>query len=96
MIFILQVVSWLDLKEVPDNAIHLLTYIKKQKYMGVSSVVQRDQQCLQSAGKQAQPQAHQSGLGIWHCQKCASDLIPGPGTPYATRRWKKNMKWRLW
>ena len=98
MIFILQVVSWLDLKEVPDNAIHLLTYIKKQKYMGVSSVVQRDQQCFWSAGLWVWSLARQSRIRIQGCHSygvgCSwdSDLIPGLGTPYALGAKKEKKK----
>ena len=38
---------------------------------------------------QVQSQAWHSGLGIWHCHSCClgldcgSNLIPGPGVPYA-------------
>ena len=61
----------------------------------VPAVAQRDQRCLGSTGTQAQSLAQLSGLGIRHyhgCSlgcDCSSDLIPGPGTPYAARQPEK-------
>ena len=54
---------------------------------GVSAAARTQVQCL----------AWYSGLRIQHCHSCSvggnsgSDLIPGPGTPYATR-WPKKKK----
>ena len=47
---------------------------------------------------QVQSLAWHSGLRIWHCHNCgvdyncSSDLIPGPGTPYAMGQLKKKEK----
>ena len=52
-------------------------------------MVQWNQQSLCSAGTQIQSLAWYSGLRIQHCHSCGigcscgSDLIPGPGIPYA-------------
>ena len=53
---------------------------------------------LGSTGTQVQSPARHSGLRIWHCgssglgHDCGSDLIPGPGTPYALGRPKMKNK----
>ena len=58
----------------------------------------RDWRHLGSAGLQVQSPAQYSGLGIWHCHSCSLghnsglDLIPGPGTPYATGQPKMKKK----
>ena len=59
--------------------------LKKINYFGVPTVVQQDQQHLWST-----PAWH-SGLRIWHCHNCLSDLIPGPGTPYTEGQPKKEI-----
>ena len=61
-------------------------------------MVQQDQQHLGSPGMQVQSPAQHSGLRIWRCGSCSlgcndgSDLIPGPGTPYAVGQPKKGEK----
>ena len=57
--------------------------------VGAPTVVQRDQWHLGSTGMQVRSLAPHSGLRIGHSHSCdvghncGSDLIPGPGTPYA-------------
>ena len=52
-------------------------------------MVPGDRQHFGSAGTQVRSPAQHSGLRIWRCcslglgRDCSSDLIPGPGTPYA-------------
>ena len=52
-------------------------------------MAQQDWQCLGSTGTRIQTLAWHSGLRIQHFFSCnldhnsGSDLIPGPGTPYA-------------
>ena len=59
--------------------------IGKNACFGVPTVVQCDQQHLQSAGMQVPSLAWQSDLSTWHCCiNCLWDLIPGLRTPYAT------------
>ena len=62
---------------------------------GVPAVAQRDQLHLCRPGTQVQSPARHSGLRI-RCRcsysighNCGSDLIPGPGTPYALGRPQK-------
>ena len=56
----------------------------------MSAVVECHWQHLRSAGMQVQSVAWHSGSRIWHCwsycldQDYSLDMIPGPGTPYAT------------
>lgn len=45
-----------------------------------------------SAGTQVQSPGQHSGLGIRHCHSCGSNLIPGPGIPYALEWPKKENK----
>lgn len=53
-------------------------------------MVQQDHQHLCSPGTEIQSPARHSGLRIPHCHSCSVgcncgwDLIPGPGTSYAT------------
>ena len=60
-------------------------------------MAQQDQQRVCNAGIQAQSLARHSGLRIPYCHSrgidcnCVSDLIPGPGTLYATG-WPKKKK----
>ena len=60
--------------------------------LGVPAVVQGDQWWLGSAGTQVRSPVGQSGLRIQCCHSCVLghafglDLIPGPGTPYASER----------
>lgn len=56
-------------------------------------------QHLCSTRTQLQSLAQRSGFGIWRCCSCvighrhgSSDLIPGPGMPYASGRPKKKKK----
>ena len=51
---------------------------------GVPAVAQWDPWRLGSSETQVQSLAQHSGLRIWYCCTCSSNLIPGPGTPYAT------------
>ena len=66
--------------------------------MGVPTVVQQDAWHLGSAGKQVVSLARNSRLRIWRCRSCGSgcnwglDLIPGPGSPYATGAKRKKEK----
>ena len=62
------------------------------KFLSEFLLVQRDQQCLWCAGMQVQCPAWHSGLKIRHCHSCSSELIPGPGTPYAVGSPKKRKK----
>ena len=67
---------------------------RKKNIRGVPAVAQEDLQPVGSAGPQVPALARHSGLRIWRCcgcglssglgHSCGSDLIPGPGTPYAT------------
>ena len=61
---------------------------------GVPTVAQWDWWYLGHAGTWVRSLAWHSGLGIQHCRSCGMDLIPGPGTPYATGqpKEKKNTK----
>ena len=56
-------------------------------------MAQRDRQHLGSPEAQVGYLAQHSGLWIRHCCSCGygSDLIPGPGTPYAMG-WPKKRK----
>ena len=49
-------------------------------------MAQQDWWRLGSTGKQVQSPTQYSRLRIWRCRNCSSDLIPGPGTPYASGR----------
>ena len=56
-------------------------------------------QHLCSTRTQLQSLARRSGFGIWRCRSCvighrhgSSDLIPGPGMPYASGRPKKKKR----
>ena len=67
-------------------------------HLGNEEMVQRDRQCLGSAGMQVQSLARHSGLRIQCCCSFGSDLIPGLETPYATgwpRKGKKKVGF-LW
>ena len=72
----------------------ILIQILKLNISGVPAVAQ-DQQCLGRAGTQVQSLVQHSGLRIQHWCGCGygSDLIPGPGTPYAVG-WPKKKKER--
>ena len=62
---------------------------------GAPAVVQRDGQCLGSAGTRVRHPAWHSGLRIQCCRHCSLvhgcdlDLIPGLGSPYAVGGAKK-------
>ena len=49
-----------------------------------------------SAGTQVYSLSPYSGLRIRFCCSCSSDLILGPGTPYAMGQPKKKKKERKW
>ena len=70
----------------------------KNIHTGVPTVMQQDQQCLWNTGTQVQSLTQDSGLKTWHCHSCSVgcncglDLIPGPGTPYASGQPQKRIK----
>ena len=61
-------------------------------------MAQHDQQHLESTGMQVLSPAHYSGLRIYSGLGCnySSDLIPDPGTPYATGWPPKKKKNRIY
>ena len=65
--------------------------------LGVPPVAQGDGQCLWNSGMQVKSPAQHSRLWFRCCyncstgQHCGSNLIPGPGTPYAVV-WPKKKK----
>ena len=71
------------------NYLIFFFHLKKTNKLGIPTVTQRDQWHLWSTETQIQSLAQHSGLRILHCLSCdiggncISDLIPGPGTPYA-------------
>ena len=73
---------------------------KKQLCFGVPAVTQQDQWCLESPGTQVLSLARHRGLRIQRCHSfslghnCSSDLILGPGIPYAAG-WPKKKKKKI-
>ena len=83
------------LKEIKYSTfIHSLLLSSKLQSLGVPTVARWDWQHLGSTGMQVRSPAQHSGLRIQCCHSCGIgctwglDLIPDPGTPYASR-WPK-------